>query len=206
MKKLLVLILLTAPSAALAASAAAQSIPYLFMGLVGPILFSNNSMDKYVALDSGKINYQHALGSNAQANFNQASVLRLAYGVKHDNIAFEANYSQFGDAVINGALGRDVLSGSAMQLVVIADFPITASFEVSPKLGLVNSKHKFSSSVPGQIERNGSNSGFVYGLGAQYRFDKNIALRMQYDNLGELSRSANPPKAATVSLGLIYGF
>lgn len=88
----------------------------------------------------------------------------------------EAGYADFGEIEPLGSAGPK-LEGDAAYLVAVGTVPFTDSFSGYAKAGI--NDWNVDASVPGLIADDSGNDP-TYGLGLQYRFTDNVALRGEY--------------------------
>lgn len=169
----------------------------------------------YAAGDFGSASYGNAFGSNGTSPFPSARTMRIAGGYSFHKIgdpdavivSFEAGYTSLGNSTIDyGAQGRDTLHGSSVQAAFVVAYPVSHGFDLTGKLGYVNTKTSMLTSAAGKANVGGSNGGGLYGLGMQYHVNTHYIVRAQYENLGKIDRTSNPARASTISAGLAYEF
>ena len=91
----------------------------------------------------------------------------------------EAGYADFGEIEPLGSAGPR-LEGDAAYLVAVGTVPFTDSFSGYAKAGI--NDWNIDGSVAGLIADDSGNDP-TYGLGLQYRFTDNVALRGEYSRL-----------------------
>lgn len=93
------------------------------------------------------------------------------------HFAIEAGYADFGKIEPEALLGSD-LEGSSAFLTAVASVPFTDNFSGYAKAGV----HRWDvdSELPVLGSREDTGTDPTYGLGLQYRFTDNVALRGEY--------------------------
>ncbi len=172
---------------------------------------ADNTGKFYGALDLGSASYANAnVTGTVNATFPNPGVFRIAGGY-HINpmFAVEVGYSKFGDSTINSNFGSMTLSAHSLQAAAVGSFPLNAQFDLIGKLGLAsNSSNAVGSG--GIVIANGSSSqtDLLVGIGAQYHFNTQTSVRVQYESYGKFQNSSytNPVKASALSVGVAYDF
>lgn len=88
----------------------------------------------------------------------------------------EAAYTDFGDVKVTGGGGK--LDADAFSLVVVGTVPFTERFSGYAKAGFSRWDAKANVQDIGRVSDDGTDP--TYGLGLQYRFTDNVALRGEY--------------------------
>lgn len=120
-------------------------------------------------------------------------------------LALEGQYTGIGKVTDN-------LSGSAkadaLSLSGVATLPLNETFSVYGKLGIAATKSKVSSGL--SAYNDATRTGATFGLGAEYRFDNTLSMRVGYDHYqAEVDKTAGGSKsfdANVSSVGLVYRF
>lgn len=88
----------------------------------------------------------------------------------------EAGYTDFGDVDVTGGVGE--LDADAFSLVAVGTVPFTDRFSGYAKAGF--NRWDADADVPGIGRVSDDGTDPTYGLGLQYRFTDNVALRGEY--------------------------
>jgi OOP family OmpA-OmpF porin len=88
----------------------------------------------------------------------------------------EAAYTDFGEVDLAGNVGK--LEADTLSLVGVGTLPFTDSFSGYAKLGFHSWDAEVNAAGLGRAETDGTDP--TYGLGLQYRFTDNVALRGEY--------------------------
>jgi OmpA-OmpF porin, OOP family len=151
----------------------------------------------YVALDANTWSL-----SNVNANEDEPSTgYRIAGGYHFTpNWGAEFGYTESGNGV---SFGQNYTVEST-QIAATGTYPINAQFGVFGKLGYAMNK------ITGDATSGCSScskNDVLYGIGAQYNFNKNVGLRLQYEEIGKLTDTGTTsPEATNYSLGAVYNF
>jgi OOP family OmpA-OmpF porin len=104
----------------------------------------------------------------------------------------------------NGTVGGQNFKGESTQIAVTGTYPINAQFDVFGKLGYA--MNKLTGDATAGCNQCSKND-YMYGIGAQYNFNKQVGIRLQYEDLGKFTDSgSNDIKAINYSLGAVYNF
>jgi OOP family OmpA-OmpF porin len=140
--------------------------------------------------------------SNVNTNENEPSTgFRLAGGYHFTpNWGAEFGYTESGNGV---SFGQNYIVEST-QFAATGTYPISEQFDVFGKLGYAMNK------ITGDATSGCSScskNDLLYGIGAQYNFNKKIGLRLQYEEIGQLTDTGtSSPEATNYSLGAVYNF
>ena len=86
---------------------------------------------------------------------------------------------------------------------------MTENFALTGKLGVANTKVKGQGSGAGSVANaSATSTTAAFGVGLRYAVSKNIALRAQYEDLGNVGDEATTGKSklSLWSLGVTFGF
>jgi OOP family OmpA-OmpF porin len=146
----------------------------------------------YGALDTNT----WSLNSKAPGQDNLSMGFRIAGGYHFTrNWGAELGYAQSGNGTING-LDYHVES---TQLAAVGTYPLNDQFDLFAKLGVAANK------LAGNTT--GSKNDLLYGVGGQYNFNKQVGVRLQYEDIGKVSDTPGyDSKASNIALGLAYNF
>lgn len=151
----------------------------------------------YVALD-----VQNWTTTNNSIFGNPGVGIRVAGGYHFlPYIGVEVGYSQSGDS--SSVLGAKY-NVSSLQAAAVGTYSINDMFDVFAKLGAA--ANKISTSGPITCT-SCSKTDVLIGVGGQYNINRNVGIRLQYEDLGKASNTGtNDMAASTVSLGAVYNF
>jgi OOP family OmpA-OmpF porin len=124
------------------------------------------------------------------------------------NVAIELGYTNFGTAEI---AAKGLGASSKPQSVHLA---VTGAWDASPvlaitgKLGAARTRTKLGASGPGYSEtETRDRNGPMYGVGATYKFDTELAAVVEYQNFGKILKGDGADlKAHVVSVGFRYSY
>ena len=126
----------------------------------------------------------------------------------HPNFAVELGYVRLGKLEANGTImGVPVTaSGRAqgVELVGVGIYPVTREASIYAKLGLFHWREKVDGIVGGFFPVSGKEDGtdFTLGLGASYRFARNLAGRVEWQRYNDV----NETRYDYFGVGLTYHF
>ena len=138
------------------------------------------------------------------------------------NLGVEVGYGILGSSKISGT---DTSSGfpitinadaklTTLQVAAIGTFPLSDSFSLIGKLGVASSTVKLNGTGSGLgvtvaiPETSATSTKLAYGIGAQFDLSKNLGIRTQYENLGEVGdvNTTGTAKVSLISAGLVLKF
>lgn len=151
----------------------------------------------FVALDA-----QNWSTTNNPLFGNPSMGLRVGGGYQFTrNIGIEADYAKSGDT---GSYLGAKFNVSSVQVAAVGTFPINDMFDVYAKLGMASNKINLSG--PGTCN-SCSKTNLMYGVGGQYNINKQVGIRLEYDQLGKASNTGTDDLgASTLSAGVVYNF
>lgn len=185
----------------------------LLAGFSGAAVAGNGA---YLALDGGQTSvpgFCDGMSTNFRCD-STATALRVAAGFQINSLlAIEVNYGNYGKLNVSGTYltvpvtGDTTLTGT--QIAGIVSLPLSDAFALTGKIGVGSFTAKTEAFGPGvKYSSSADNSTMVYGVGVRLNFSKTLALRAQYESLGNIKSSSNDT-ASTVnvtSAGIIFGF
>jgi OOP family OmpA-OmpF porin len=152
--------------------------------------------------------------------------LYSGYGF-NENIALELGYAHLGKPeyryALNANKGRNRVKQTAFYVAAKASLPMTDQFSVFAKLGASRNKARSdgisnNDAVNDELDLPRSESetriSRFLGIGAEYRFLKNVAIRAEYEDFGKFGTHdvggfadmGGVTKAKMFSIGLTYKF
>jgi OOP family OmpA-OmpF porin len=190
--------------------------------LVGTILsiaiatpaFADNGSGIYAALDYQNVSFG-GLNDGGSTNFPSPGAFRLAGGYHFSqNFGVEAGYSMIGDSTIQYTGASAKIAATSLQLAAVGTFPISNSFDLFGKLGLVSNSLKLSGTgAYSALSTDNTSSNVLLGIGAQYNISKQVGIRVEYEDLGKTdvksnlnSAYASSAKMTAFSVGVVYNF
>ncbi len=174
-----------------------------------PAFAAGNSGTVYSAIDYGTL---------AMANWTLENPGSLSFsaGYHFSPIwAVEGGYTSIADSTFSSnGTGTFTYSQSMWSAAAVGTYAVNDSFDVFGKLGLGMVSAK--AAVTGTTTLNGvtntslnaTTSSVIYGIGAQYNFNKQVGIRAQYESLGKTTpdSSATGLDLTRLSVGLVYNF
>ena len=142
------------------------------------------------------------------------------------HLAAEAGYVDLGDSATldsdngGGLLTHTTQETTGIGVTGIGRYALSEQWAVLGKFGMFlwDSDINFSNILGAQLSASDSGTDLTYGLGANYRFDERLSLRLAWDRYTSLGNSgqALPPGATSIdtvdvdvdvySVGLVYRF
>lgn len=129
----------------------------------------------------------------------------------------EPEYKYSGTGALAGFNGRARVENSAWFLAGKGTLPIANNFAAFGKVGLSRNKSEATASTnsaaldallgtPSSASK--SKTRVLWGLGAEYAFNRNIGLRLEYEDFGKFgaSNTTGETKTRLWSVGLTYAF
>ena len=166
----------------------------------------------YGAIDLGKTKVKDWCVGTAGLNCTDTDTLfRGAVGYQvNPNVAVEASYADYGTVEVSdnfGALAEG--SASGFQFSIVGSVPVSDVFSLTGKLGLALTDAEVTNNF-GLPNTKDSNTTMAWGLGVRFQLNESVALRAQYESLGEISAdSADPTADDDINLmtaGVIFNF
>jgi OOP family OmpA-OmpF porin len=183
--------------------------------VVGEVTHSKNHLNTRTQDDALTNAGATALSSSGRGNSNRWR-LQLGYSFS-PNFAVEAGYIDFGkvkySASYAGGTATGTVKAGGVDVAALGILPVTDSFSVFGKAGIVAAKVKSSLDASGPASAaSGNTSAHVVrpllGVGASYKLTDAMDLRLEYDHAGDLGKSGKTGKLTSnmLSLGLAYHF
>lgn len=178
----------------------------------------------YVALDVGQ---SKAKDMCSAANFgvnpavgisscsDTATAYRIGGGYQFSRyFGAEVSYADLGNVnPVSGPGGfTQSTKAKTLQGAAIGYLPLPAGFSIFGKLGLARTKFDQSWNGPPPGNASASNTNLAYGIGAQFDFLRNFAVRAQYEDFGNVGTSpvtattTGKSKVTLMSAGLVFRF
>lgn len=161
-----------------------------------------------LADDTGKMYIGGDLGAATYNNlspFPNPGVIRFVFGSHFSpSLAGELGYSKFGDSTVTVPGVSATISASAFQIAVIGSLPLNSQFDLTGKLGYSHNSATGTNTLGTSL--NTSNNSLLFGVGAQFHYNSQTTLRVQYDNYGKFENASSPMEATAISLGVLFNF
>jgi len=170
----------------------------------------------YGAIDVGQSKFKEACTGvfPGETCSDTDTALRGALGYQvHPNVAVEASYANYGMAKFNDNAGLTAeAKASGFQLSAVGSWPLADAFSVTGKLGLALTKGELAirDVVLGSYAQDDSKTTFAWGVGVRFNINPSVAIRAQYERLGEISIDKTDPTAKgdldLMTAGVIFNF
>ncbi|MGA8864244.1 MAG: outer membrane beta-barrel protein [Gallionella sp.] len=172
----------------------------------------------YAALDAGQSKAKDActgVPGGWTGCSDTGTMVRIAGGYQFTPMwGAEISYADLGSASLgSGIISSIAVSGnykaSSVQLSGTGTFPVTDAFSIIAKLGIASTDLTVTASGGGvSVDQSATTTKAAFGIGAQYDFTKNISVRAQYEDLGDVgdSNTTGTSNVTLLSAGLVYKF
>jgi OOP family OmpA-OmpF porin len=139
--------------------------------------------------------------SNKAANTgNPSAGVQIAGGYHFTpNWGAELAYTESGNATTPGGDYKV----TSVQLVATGTYPVNEQFDLFAKVGWA--ANKASGAATAGCSNCTKDDG-MFGVGAQYNFNKQFGVRAQYVDIGKITDQGNDPKGSYFGLGVVYNF
>lgn len=146
----------------------------------------------FAAIPASAAPYVGAGLGSARTDSNNTATKVFAGYQSTENFGVQVAYNNFG--------GYRGATATAWSAAVVGTIPLDPNWDVSAKLGATENRTTLAGS--------GRHSDILWGLGAGYNFNKNIALRLEYEDFGKLpaDNAGNRWKATNWGLNAKYSF
>ncbi|MDO8351270.1 MAG: outer membrane beta-barrel protein [Gallionella sp.] len=146
----------------------------------------------FVAIPASAAPYVGAgIGASRTDSHNTASKIFAGFQ-SNENFGVQVAYNNFG--------GYRGATATAWSVAAVGTIPLDSNWDISGKLGATENR----TTLPGA----GRHSDILWGLGVGYNFNKNIAVRFEYEDFGKLptDNAGNRWKATNWGLNAKYSF
>jgi len=157
------------------------------------------------AAKGGTLNYRNP--ANGKTDSDDAGAVFKVYGgfALTDNVAWEVGYSQGGKARFDKAvLGTDsepTFKASNLYLAGRVTHHFNDDWSVFGKLGVMRNRYE-SAAGPGTV----SSTKPLLGVGMAYNITQQVALTVEYENMGRTRKDGVNIKQNSLQLGVKVGF
>jgi OmpA-OmpF porin, OOP family len=138
----------------------------------------------YGAVDIGQSRAPDACLPGANGCRNNAAVARAGLGYQFvQNFGAELSYGYYGSQSL-GAAGLTSLGdwrASGFELSGMGTLPLANSFSLTGKIGIAQTTYEHTAA-----SRSVATTNLAWGIGARYSFNDNVAIRAQYEDLGNV--------------------
>ncbi|MDW5415521.1 porin [Iodobacter sp. CM08] len=159
----------------------------------------------YIGADVGSSNMSVDVNNNSLDKNNTAWGINGGYKFS-PYLAAELGYRDFGKAEENYyGLANASVKANAVQASVLASYPFNDAFSVFGRLGVASIKvtAEINADVLAYSKSNEkTETKALFGIGAQYAFNKNFSLRAEYNQYAKIENL----KLSTFTVGANYSF
>jgi len=125
----------------------------------------------------------------------------------NENFGLEAGYARLGSFSEQATLATGAVTqegkASSFYAAATARHALNEQFSLQGRLGVARNKVSGTNLLPAGDSLQGSKTSLMWGVGAEYKLAKNLALTADYDNYGKVSSQV---KASTFMLGARLSF
>lgn len=125
----------------------------------------------------------------------------------NEHFGVEAGYARLGKFSEQATLGSGAVTqegkGSSFYIAGTGRYALNEQFALQGRLGVARNKVSGTNLLPAGDSLQGSKTSLMWGVGAEYKLSKNLALTADYDNYGKVSSNV---KASTFLLGARLSF
>lgn len=191
----------------------------LLSAFVATPALADNSGKFYVAGDLGSASFSNAnnpVVAQGGQTFKNPGALRIAGGYHiSPMLAVEAGYLMLGDSTINYTNASFTSKNTALQIAAVGTFAVAPTFDLIGKLGMSMNSNKLVGTGAGSfINSSTSSTSLMFGIGAQYNVNKQVSIRVQYEDFGKFKTNDGPLPPVTswdmgvsmFSVGVAYNF
>jgi OOP family OmpA-OmpF porin len=130
----------------------------------------------------------------------------------NSNVGVEVGYAFVGDSIVNYCdpilgCGSATLSQSAFKVAALGTVPVSPQIDIFGKVGLAMITAQLNDTVFG-ISTSATTTNLMYGVGGLFHINKNMGVRVQYENLGKTKADpfAIGSDVSVFSAGFVYSF
>lgn len=121
----------------------------------------------------------------------------------------EVSYGSYGKESAGTVFGTSIdWQASGLQVSGTGTFPLGNAFSLIGKLGIARTDIKLTANCAGCSSISETNTNLAFGIGAQYDFNQNAAIRAQYEDLGTVgnANTTGTSKVTLLSAGVVVKF
>jgi OOP family OmpA-OmpF porin len=119
------------------------------------------------------------------------------------NFGVELGYADLGKVTVSGfGLSGDI-KATAWDIMAVGTLPIHEKFDLYGKLGWYFADSKASGSIGGGSE---SNNDLTYAIGGAYNFNKNLAVRLEWQQYKSVGGDNSNGDVDVIGVGVVYKF
>jgi len=165
---------------------------------------SGNSPHAYIGISGGKNTI--ATDSSSTTTWAPSTAVSLFAGYSFNNyVGVEAAYTSLGTTDTD-PVSIVQAKGSLTSLSAIGYLPLGKVFSLFARAGYGQSNLDLTATVSGTTTTTSyTNSGAVYGAGAQFNVGQRVGIRLAYDKF-KIGDTANSADSSLVSLGALFKF
>ncbi|MET3132937.1 OOP family OmpA-OmpF porin [Oxalobacteraceae bacterium GrIS 1.11] len=181
-----------------------------FTAMIGAVLtlpLIAQAEGMYIGADFGRSELK--IDSDSDSGNFKKNGFQLNAGYTFDqHFGVEAGYVHLGDIDSKSDFGTSKLKTRALYVAATGTLPLNQQFSLFAKTGITFNRYESSATFDSNSDTfNQSNTAAMFGVGAAFNVNKNIALLAEYEYFGTMLKiDEGKLKASTLSLGLRYKF
>ncbi len=167
----------------------------------------------FVSADVGKSTAKDACSSFTSIGAScsdSGTAYRFGGGLQFTpNLGVEASYGVMAKVTASGSGGNVEYKPKILQVSATGTFPIAASFSLIGKVGLARTTVDLNAtSGIGSYSSSATTTKLAWGLGAQFDLSKNLGIRAQYEDFGDVgdANTTGTAKISMISAGVVMKF
>ena len=178
---------------------------FLTLGLVAVTATPAFAEGGYIFGDLGQSKIEVDYADRSETNTSYS--FGLGYAL-NKTFALELGYRDLGDIKLyRDEYGTGVADGSAIQLSLLAKYPVNDKVNVFGRLGFAgvtfDSHYKyFSNNFSEDYSHSDEQNKSLVGVGAEYILNEHLSLRAEYNHYGKYDQL----ETSTLSVGAVYSF
>lgn len=165
---------------------------------------------RFFSVDIGQSTAKDTCASLGAACTDSGTAYRIGGGYQFTpNLGVEASYGIMASAKASGVFGSAEYKPRSMQVSGTGKFPISGPFSLIGKVGLVRTTVDLSASNSfGSYSPSATTFNLGWGVGGQVDLADGLALRAQFEDLGEIgdANTTGTAKLTLLSLGITMNF
>jgi OOP family OmpA-OmpF porin len=119
------------------------------------------------------------------------------------NFGAELGYADLGKVTVSAPGISGDIKATAWDIMAVGTLPLADKFALYGKLGWYFADSKASGSIGGGSE---SNNDLTYAIGGQYNFNKNLGLRLEWQQYKSVGGDNSNGDVDVMSIGVVYKF
>lgn len=119
------------------------------------------------------------------------------------NFGVELGYADLGKVTVSALGISGDVKATAWDIMAVGTLPLGSNFDLYGKLGWYFADSKTSGSIGGGSE---SNNDLTYAFGGAYNFNKNLAVRLEWQQYKSVGSDSDNGDVDVIAVGVVYKF